>query len=150
MVLHQDFKELLKLLNENNVDYLIVGAFALGFYGSPRSTGDIDVWVRVDEKNAKKLVKTLNDFGFGSLGYKESDFLDSNLIIQLGVPPVRIDIIMSISGVLFDDAYPNKISVEKEGIKINYISKADFIKNKKASGRLKDLADVESLSQIKE
>ncbi len=147
MVLHQDFKELLKLLDENSVDYLIIGAFALGFFGYPRSTGDLDVWIRADEENAKKMVKTLNGFGFASLGYKETDFLDKNNIIQLGVPPVRIDIIMSISGVEFDEAYQNKNTVKLDGIKVYYIGKEDFIKNKKASGRLKDLADIESLSQ---
>lgn len=148
MVLHQDFRELLKLLNENNVDYLVVGAFALGFFGAPRSTGDIDIWIRVSEDNAKRMEKTLNDFGLISLGYKATDFLDKNSIIQLGVPPVRVDIIMSISGVEFDEAFQNKNVVESKGTKINYISKEDFIKNKRASGRLKDLADIESLSQI--
>lgn len=148
MVLHQDFRELLKLLNENNVDYLVVGAFALGFFGAPRSTGDIDIWIRVSEDNAKRMEKTLNDFGLISLGYKATDFLDKDSIIQLGVPPVRVDIIMSISGVEFDEAFQNKNVVESKGTKINYISKEDFIKNKRASGRLKDLADIESLSQI--
>lgn len=149
MVLHQDYRELLNLLNENNVDYLVVGAFALGFLGAPRNTGDIDVWIRVDEENAKQIVKALNDFGLASLGYNTADFLDSNLIIQLGVPPVRIDIIMSISGVEFDEAFSNRNVIESKGIKINYINKEDFIRNKKASGRLKDLADIESLSLIR-
>ncbi|MBA4406756.1 hypothetical protein C0389_05725 [bacterium] len=148
MVLHQDYRELLSLLNENKVDYLVVGAYALGFLGVPRNTGDIDIWIRSEEENAKKIVNALNDFGLASLGYKAADFLDSNLIIQLGVPPVRIDIMMSISGVEFDEAFPNRNVMESEGIKINYINKEYFIKNKKASGRLKDLADIESLSLI--
>jgi hypothetical protein len=138
------------LLEENKVEYLVVGAFALGFYGSPRSTGDIDVWIKVDAENAKRIVKTLDAFGLASLGYKESDFLDRNMIVQLGVPPVRIDIIMGISGVEFEEAYRNKVTVKKEGVRIDYISRNDFIKNKKASGRLKDLADIESISKMEE
>lgn len=147
MVLHQDYKELLNLLNENKVDYLVVGAFALGFLGAPRNTGDIDIWIRADEENAKKIINALNDFGLSSLGYKKSDFLDPDLIVQLGVPPVRIDIMMSISGVEFNEAFLSRNEIEGGGIKINYISKEYFIKNKKASGRLKDLADIESLAQ---
>lgn len=150
MVLHQDFRELLELLNANHVEYLVVGAFALGFYGAPRSTGDIDVWIRVGEENAKRIEKALHDFGLSSLGYQTADFLDKNSVIQLGVPPVRIDIIMSISGVEFDEAYKRRVIVESSGTTINYISKEDFIKNKKASGRLKDLADIESLTQTGE
>ena len=146
MVLHQDFKELLSLLDANTVDYMVIGAYALGFYGAPRNTGDIDIWIRVDAANAKKIVKALDEFGLSSLGYKESDFLEKDLVIQLGVPPVRIDIITGISGVKFDEAYLNKNSINKDGTKINYIGKEDFIKNKKASGRLKDLADIESIS----
>lgn len=147
MVLHQDYRELLNLLNENKVDYLVVGAYALGFLGAPRNTGDIDIWIRVDEENAKKIVKALNDFGLASLGYKADDFLDWNLIIQLGVPPIRIDIMMSLSGVEFEEAFSGRGVIESKGIKINYINKEHFIKNKKASGRIKDLADIESLMQ---
>lgn len=150
MVLHQDFKELLELLNANHVEYLVVGAFALGFYGAPRSTGDIDIWIRVSEENAKRIEKALREFGLSSLGHRTEDFLDKNLVVQLGVPPVRIDIIMSISGVEFNEAYAKRETVESSGTTINYICKEDFIKNKKASGRLKDLADIESLTQTGE
>lgn len=147
MVLHQDFKELLELLSANQVEYLVVGGFALGFHGAPRSTGDIDIWIRVSEENAKRMENVLNQFGLSSLGYRTSDFLDKNSVIQLGVPPVRIDIMMDISGVEFNDAYKNRVITENEGMVINYICKEDFIKNKKASGRLRDLADIESLTQ---
>lgn len=147
MVLHQDFKELLELLSANQVEYLVVGGFALGFHGAPRSTGDIDIWIRVSEENAIRMENVLNQFGLSSLGYRTSDFLDKNSVIQLGVPPVRIDIMMDISGVEFNDAYKNRVITENEGMVINYICKEDFIKNKKASGRLKDLADIESLTQ---
>ncbi len=147
MVLHQDFKKLLGLLSANQVEYLVVGEFALGFHGAPRSTGDIDIWIRASEENARRMENVLNQFGLSSLGYRTSDFLDKNSVIQLGVPPVRIDIMMSISGVEFDDAYKNRVITESAGMVINYIYKEDFIKNKKASGRLKYLADIESLTQ---
>ena len=150
MVLHQDFKELLSLLDANKVDYLVVGAFALGFFGAPRNTGDLDIWIRISKENADKMLKTLDGFGFSSLEYRESDFLEKDSVIQLGVPPVRINIIMSISGVEFDEAYPNRNVTEIDGVKVQYIGKDDFIKNKKASGRLKDLADIESISGIEE
>ncbi len=146
MVLHQDYKELLKLLNENQVEYLVVGAFALGFYGSPRNTGDIDVWIRIGEENAKRMTKVFAEYGFASLGYTEKDFLEKDSIIQLGVQPIRIDILMSVSGLEFDDAYKNRKVFNAGELLINYISKEDFIKNKKASGRLKDLADIERLT----
>lgn len=145
MVLHQDYKELLNLLNQNKVEYLVVGAYALSFYGFPRNTGDIDVWVGTEEENAKKMAKTLSDFGFSSLGFSEKDFLEKNTVIQLGVPPVRIDILTSVSGLEFNEAYKNRKVFDTGELRINYISKEDFIKNKKASGRLKDLADIESL-----
>lgn len=146
MVLHQDYKELLNLLNQNKVEYLVVGAYALSFYGFPRNTGDIDVWVGTEEENAKKMAKTLSDFGFSSLGFSEKDFLEKNTVIQLGVPPVRIDILTSVSGLEFNEAYKNRKVFDTGELRINYISKEDFIKNKKASGRLKDLADIESLT----
>lgn len=146
MVLHQDYKELLKLLNQNKVEYLVVGAYALGFYGSPRNTGDIDIWIGTGEENAKKMVKALADFGFSSLGYTEKEFLEKDTVIQLGVPPVRIDILMSISGLEFEEAYKNRKAFDAGELLINYISKEDFIKNKKAAGRLKDLADIERLT----
>lgn len=150
MVLHQDYKELLRLLNENQVEYLVVGAFALGFHGAPRNTGDIDIWIRISKENSTRMISALKDFGFSSLGFKEEDFLDKDSIIQLGVPPVRIDILTSITGVEFDAAYKNRCVLKSEGIPINYLSKEDFIKNKRASGRLKDLADLERISQTSE
>jgi len=146
MVLHQDFKEFLKLLNENKVEYLVVGAYALGFYGAPRNTGDIDIWIGLEKNNAVRMVKTLEDFGFSTLGYKKEDFLESDSVIQLGVPPVRIDILTSITGVDFYDAYKRKAITIIDDVPISYICKEDFVKNKKAAGRLKDLADIERIT----
>ncbi len=149
MVLHQDYKELLKLLNENKVEYLVVGAFALGFYGSPRNTGDIDIWISISKENAKRMEKTLIDFGVGFPGYSENDFLEEGSVIQIGVPPVRVDILTSISGVTFEDAFKNKEIIIIDEIEVSYICKNDFIQNKKASGRLKDLADIEAITERK-
>ncbi|MBS3945875.1 MAG: hypothetical protein KGZ42_10280 [Melioribacter sp.] len=146
MVLHQDFKEFLKLLNENKVEYLVVGAFALGFYGAPRNTGDIDIWIGIEKNNAIRMVKTLEDFGFSTLGNKEEDFMERDLIIQLGVPPIRIDILTSITGVDFYDSYKRKETTIIDNLPISYICKEDFVRNKKAAGRLKDLADIERIT----
>ncbi len=147
MVLHQDFKKFLKLLNENKkVEYLVVGAFALGLYGAPRNTGGLDIWIGLEKNNAIRMVKTLKDFCFSTLDYKEEDFLDSDAIIQLGVPPVRIDILNSITGINFYDSYKKKEVVIIDNVPISYICKEDFIKNKKAAGRLKDLADIERIT----
>lgn len=150
MVLHQDFKELLILLNDNQVEYLVVGAFALGLYGAPRNTGDIDIWIETGEENAKKIVTAIDQFGFTSLQLDKQSFMEKDAVIQLGYPPVRIDIITSVSGLEFNEAYANRFTAEKDGIRIDFISKEDFIKNKKATGRLKDLADLERLLETEE
>jgi len=145
MILHQDFKELLELLDKNQVEYLVVGAFALAFYGNPRTTGDIDIWINNSKENAQRMVKTFEEFGISSLGYTEKDFMDINVVIQIGIVPVRIDILTSISGVEFNEAYKNREEKIIAGINIKYLSREDFIKNKKASGRNKDLADIETI-----
>ncbi|MDP3580838.1 MAG: hypothetical protein Q8S39_02815 [Ignavibacteria bacterium] len=149
MVLHQDFKELLKLLNENKVEYLVIGSFALAFHGSPRNTGDIDIWINISKENAQRMEKTLIDFGVGSLGRNKKDFLEEGSVIQIGVPPVRIDFLTSISGVDFLEAYKNKEKIVLDGEEVFYLSKIDFIKYKRASGRLKDLADIEAITERK-
>lgn len=145
----QDFVEFIELLNKHNVAYMIVGAHALAFHGRPRHTGDLDIWIKPDTQNATKLVTVINDFGFGSLGLTESDFLKENYVTQLGYPPLRINILNAVSGVEFDKAYANKVDGEVDGLKINFINIPEFIKNKQASGRKKDLADIESLKRKK-
>ncbi|MGM0609292.1 MAG: hypothetical protein ACQESP_12860 [Candidatus Muiribacteriota bacterium] len=147
MEVQNDFKELLELFNEHEVQYLIVGGYALAYYGAPRYTGDIDVFVKPELSNASSVLKALEDFGFGSAGLKSDDFIKTDNIIQLGYPPVRIDIITSISGVLFDDAYKSREKGYYADVPVFYISRHDYIKNKKASGRKKDLADLEMLGE---
>ncbi len=145
MEVQQDFKELLELFNKYNIKCLIVGGYALAFYGAPRYTGDIDIFVQPDETNAQKIIKALEEFGFGALDMHAKDFSHPDKVIQLGVPPVRIDIITSLSGVEWDTAEQNRVEGEYGGIPVYFIGRVDFIRNKKATGRYKDLADIEAL-----
>jgi hypothetical protein len=145
MEISQDFKEFIQLLNKNNVKYLVVGGYAVAMHGFPRYTGDIDFWVNPDKENAEKLVKTLYEFGFGSLDISINDFTKENSIVQLGFPPERIDIITSVDGLTFDDCWKEKKEVVSEEILIDYISLHHLIINKKASGRDKDLLDLKNL-----
>ena len=145
MALTQDFKEFIQLLNEKSVKYLLVGGYAVGFYGHPRYTKDLDLWVECSEVNAKKLEETFIEFGFGSLGLSSSDFLNPDCVIQLGYPPARIDLILSVSGILFEDCFPKRECVQLDGVMVNLINIEDLKANKKATGRFQDLADLENL-----
>ncbi len=145
MDIHNDFKKLLELFNAHNVEYLIVGGYALAFHGAPRFTGDIDLFVGSDPQNAKRILAALNDFGFGSLDLSQSDFSTPDNVIQLGVPPVRIDIITSVTGVTWDKARAGKVPGRYADCPVFFISREDFIANKKAIGRAKDAADIEAL-----
>ncbi|MCF8296119.1 MAG: hypothetical protein K9J13_01120 [Saprospiraceae bacterium] len=127
------------------MEYLIVGAYALALYAEPRNTGDIDIFINRTDENVDNMLKVLTDFGFEGLDLTKLDFMTKDNVIQLGVSPVRIDILTSISGVDFDEAYKYKYS-NKFGITTaDFISKDYLIKNKKASSRKKDIADLESL-----
>lgn len=147
MILSQDFKELLQLLNDNHVEYLVVGGYATILYGYVRATGDIDLWVRAAPENALALLKSLKEFGFGELQLSEADFSREGSIIQLGYPPYRVDILTSIDGVSFSDCFQRKHLVAYENFTIPFIDLEDLKINKRATGRLKDLADVEQLEQ---
>ena len=109
MEIQQDFRDLLHLFNEQNVNYLVVGGYALAFHGAPRFTGDIDLWVRTSTENADKIINALNEFGFGSLGINKQDLTQDDQVLQLGYPPIRIDIMTSIDGVNFDEAFNNSL-----------------------------------------
>ena len=147
MEVQKDFKELLELFNEHKVNYLIVGGYALAHHGVPRYTGDMDIFVKPDKENALRILRALNDFGFGSVGLKEADFRNSNKVVQLGYPPVRIDIITSISGLAWDDAYKGRVKGKYGDVQVSYIGRDHFILNKRASGRKKDIADLEALGE---
>ena len=147
MKIHQDFKDLLESLNANNVDYIIVGGYALAFHGAPRYTGDIDIYIKPEKANAQNAMRALKEFGFGSVGLKEEDFEKRDQVIQLGVPPVRIDLITSITGVDWDEALNGSESGRAGDIEVKYLGKVEFIKNKRLTGRKKDLADLEALGE---
>ena len=146
MKVHEDFKDFIDALNENNVQYVIVGAFALAFHGHPRATGDIDIWLRPTPQNAKAILKALIDFGFGELDISEDDIL-SGKIIQLGYPPVRIDLITLMEGLTHEEIWESRKSGTFGDLEVFYIGREAFIRNKKSIGRHKDLADLELLGE---
>lgn len=146
MVLNQDFKEFIQSLNDHNVRYLIIGGYAVAFHGHPRYTKDLDVWIELGQENAANILKALAHFGFGSLGLTEDDFLEPDQIVQLGFPPSRIDILTTLEGVDFDECFASKIVTTIDNIQMNFIDLENLKKNKKATGRLQDLADLENLS----
>ena len=148
MEIQSDFKEPLELFNSHKVEYLITGAYALAAYGAPRYTGDIDLYIKPDPANAKRIVNALDEFGFGSLGLTADDFSNPGQIIQLGVAPGRVDIITSITGVTWEDADAGKVPGNCGGVPVNFIGREQFIANKRATGRQKDFADIESLGKI--
>ncbi len=143
-----DFKEWLHLLTEKKVEYLLIGGYAVALYGIPRTTGDLDIWIRNSEENVAKVIDCLNEFGLSSLGFTKEDLLKPYAIIQIGYPPVRIDIITDIVGVSFDEAIQDSKVITYDGLTISLISIEDLVKNKSASGRKVDLAEVEKLRKI--
>jgi hypothetical protein len=145
MALSKDWREFLELLNSRGADYVIVGAQSLAFHGRPRYTGDLDILVRPTSENARLLVDLLKQFGFAHSGFKETDFIEPEQMIQLGRAPNRIDLLSSISGVSTDEAFASKVSAELDGIPVYIISKDALIRNKRAIGRPQDLADLEAL-----
>ena len=144
-MLSKDFKEFIELLNEHKVRYLVVGGYAVAFHGHPRYTKDLDVWIEVSPYNANNILNALKKFGFGSLGLKQDDFLESDQIIQLGYPPNRIDILTTLKDLKFEDCYKAKVEVEIQGLHIDFIDIENLKKNKRATGRPQDLADAEYL-----
>ena len=147
MILAQDFEEFVALLNKHGVQYMVVGGYALAFHGKPRHTGDLDIWIGISKKNADKMLDVLKEFGLSAQGFTKDDFLKEGYMTQIGYPPLRIDILNSIDGVDFKDAYKNKEEVDLDGLIITYIGLQDFIKNKEASGRLQDINDIASLQR---
>jgi len=146
-MLNKDFKEFIELLNKNRVRYLVVGGYAVALHGHPRYTKDLDVWIELTPENASNILKALEQFGFGSLDLKQDDFLQADQIIQLGYPPNRIDIMTSLKELTFKDCFNSRLKVEIEGVQINFIDIDNLKKNKRASGRLQDLADLENLEE---
>ena len=142
MALHADWSEFLSLLNAHRVRFVVVGAHALAVHGQPRFTGDLDVLVEPTPSNAKRVVAMLRAFGFGSLGISEEDLGRPGMVIRLGVPPVGIDIVTSISGVGFGAAWKHRVKAALGGVRVNVLGRAQYIQNKRAAARPKDLLDL--------
>lgn len=147
MNIHPDFSDFISALNQNNVDYVIVGAYDLAFLGYPRYTGDIDIWINPTTVNAKALLKAISDFGMKSLSLTKEDILSGN-IIQIGYPPVRIDILTILDGLTADEIGSSRQQGSFGKLLVFYLGRDAFIKNKRATGRLKDLADLEAIGEI--
>lgn len=146
-MLNEDYKDMLQSLLDNDVKFLIVGAYALAAYGYPRATGDFDIWVEASPENSKKILSSLASFGSPTSGLTEKTFMEKGIVFQIGVAPRRIDLITHIDGVDFKDAYPSRKTITMEGLDIPFISKENLIKNKKSTGRDKDLVDVRQLEE---
>jgi predicted nucleotidyltransferase len=150
MQLTDDFKEFLKLLTESDVRYLLIGGYAVGYYGYSRTTADMDIWVEVSPENAKKLVAVFKNFGFNDPKLNPDLFVDQKKIIRIGNPPVRIEVLLDIDGVEFEECYKNRQIVEIDNQEIPLISLYHLRKNKKASGRHKDIDDLNNLPEANE
>lgn len=147
MVTNQDFREFLQSLNDHEVNYLVVGGYAVAFHGHPRYTKDLDVWVMIDPENARKLVDALHQFGFASLGLTEIDFLEPNTVIQLGYPPSRIDILLGLEGMDFERSFRDRVEETIDGLKVNFINLDGLRRAKQLAGRPRDLDDLDQLSE---
>jgi hypothetical protein len=146
---YPDFKELLLAFNEHDVEYLIVGAHALAAHGHVRATKDLDLWVRPEEANAQKVLRALSDFGAPLTNLTADDLSRKETIFQIGLPPLRIDVITNIDGVEFEDAWPDRLETLFGGVAAFVISRRHLITNKKTAARLQDLADVQELEATK-
>lgn len=147
--LNEDFLDMLRALIEADVEFVIVGAHALAVHGVPRATGDIDVFVRPSKENARRVMSALRAFGAptSAHGVSQSDFETGGNVYQIGLPPRRIDLLTEISGVEFDEAWGSRVSVERSGLPLSFIGREALIRNKRASGRDKDLVDVKTLEK---
>ena len=143
--LPEDFKDFLKLLNSHKVEYLLIGGYAVGYHGYPRATADMDIWIGISEKNAQKLVFVLKEFGFDLPEIKEELFLQENKVLRMGNAPIRIELLTTISGVDFKTCYKDRVEDIIDGINIKIINLKNLKENKKASGRHKDLDDLDKL-----
>jgi hypothetical protein len=142
-----DFRELLALFVDRDVEFLIVGSYALAFHGAPRYTGDIDILVNPTNANAERVIAALDAFGFGSLGLAAGDFTQTDQVVQLGQPPVRVDLLTSISGVSWEEAANGAVPGDFGDVRVRYLGVDEFVTNKRASGMQRDLADIAALGR---
>ena len=150
MFVNSDFSDLLKLFNDNNVRYLVIGGYAVIQYGEPRFTKDLDLWISTDSTNAAAIYRALKSFGAPLAGLTEKDFAEDGYFFQIGVSPIRVDILMGIPGGNFERSWENRNEVDFDGLIVPFVSKLDLIALKKASGRDQDLIDADLLSQTED
>lgn len=146
MFVNSDFSDLLKLFNSNGVRYMVIGEYAFVQYAEPRYTKDLDLWISTDAVNASAAYKALREFGAPLAGLTENDFSIEGYFYQIGVPPIRVDILMGIPGLEFDDAWQRRFEVDFDGLSVTFISREDLIKSNRASGHPHDLIDADLLS----
>lgn len=147
MFVNSDFSDLLRIFNEHGVKYLIVGGYAVVQYAEPRYTKDLDVLIATDKKNAEAVYSALREFGAPLAGLTSKDFAEDGFFFQMGVPPIRVDVIMGIPGVNFEECWNRRVEVDFEGLSVVFISKQDLIVSKRAAGRPQDLMDADLLSK---
>jgi len=145
--MNQDFRDLLSIFLQENVEFIVVGAHALAAHGHIRATKDLDVWIRPSPENARRVRRALAGFGAPISQLSEEDLTTPGLIFQIGVPPIRIDVLTEVDGLEFTEAWPDRLSVDIGGLAVPVLSRSHLIMNKKASGRLQDLADLEALGE---
>lgn len=143
--MNQDFVDLFLAFSAHDVRFLVVGAYALGVHGRPRATGDLDVWVDATPENADRVMRALEEFGAPLRDVQSADFSRPGIVFQMGLPPVRIDILTTVTGLVFAEAWPGRVRADFGGVNVPVIGRAAFIANKRATGRLKDLGDIEAL-----
>lgn len=148
-MLNEDYKEILQSLLNNKAKFLVVGAYAMGAYGYPRATGDLDIWVEASVENSKNIYKSISEFGAPLSDITEETFTEKGIIFQIGIAPRRIDIITHIDGVIFEEAYKTKEFIEIENLRVPFLSKENLIKNKESTNREKDRLDADYLKKSK-
>ena len=144
---NSDFEDILLAFNAEGVKYLVVGAYAVAAHSRPRATGDIDLWIEASPENARRVFRALAAFGAPMEDLDERTFFEPDIVFQIGVPPIRIDVLTGIDGVSFAQAWPNRVASKVGKAPTNVLGRADLLRNKKASGRAKDLADIERLER---
>jgi hypothetical protein len=148
MEVQPDFRNLLALFNARGVEYVIVGGYALAFHGAPRYTGDLDLLVRPDPANAERILGALIEFGFESIGLKLADFQRPETVVQLGVPPIRIDILTAATGVPLEEVFRGRVAGTYGDLTVHFMGRRELVANKRATGRRRDLADLEALGEL--
>jgi len=141
-LLNQNFIDILSAFSEEKVEFMVVGGYAVAFHGFVRGTGDFDLWIRISEENAERVWKALVSFGAPLFDLKKEDLMTPGMVFQMGMPPYRIDVINAVDGIDFDDAWPSRLFVKFDGLKIPVIAKSDLLQNKRTMNRAKDRADI--------